>query len=229
MTEPLRARCGLPSSSGREVRPSGMPDNGWVSVMPHATIARTALRPARIRGRRARRSASRLGRRAFLAMRGAPLAVRIAVGTVLLVVAWASVNWIVQVVRKPTEVFVRCQRLACQGAGADVAAIRPGLRRAFHGGHHAGAPGRPGAGGEQRQPGGTDLLAVAIQLEPVRALQTGIERRRDVSNSPMERSQKPGAIASRITSSSRTARGTTRARAGSTRSTRVWCPLMPWR
>ena len=82
-----------------------MPDNVWVSVMPHATIARTALRPARIRGRRARRSASRLGRRAFLAMRGAPLAVRIAVGTVLLVVAWAGVNWIVQVVRKPTEVF----------------------------------------------------------------------------------------------------------------------------
>ena len=38
-------------------------------------------------------------------MRGAPLAVRIAVGTVLLVVAWAAVNWIVQVVRKPTEVF----------------------------------------------------------------------------------------------------------------------------
>ena len=74
--------------------------------MPHAMIARTALRPTRIRGRRARQSASRLARPAFLAMRVAPLAVQILVGTVLLVIVWAAVNWIVQVVRKPTEVFV---------------------------------------------------------------------------------------------------------------------------
>ena len=83
-----------------------MLDNGWVSVIPPAMIARAALRPTRIRGRRARRSASRLGRRAFLAMRVAPLAVQIVVGTVLLLIVWATVNWIVQVVRKPTEVFV---------------------------------------------------------------------------------------------------------------------------
>jgi len=76
-----------------------MLDNGWVSVMPHAMIARAALRP-RIRGHRARRSG------AFLAMRVAPLPVQIIVGTVLLVIVWAAVNWIVQVVRKPTEVFV---------------------------------------------------------------------------------------------------------------------------
>jgi hypothetical protein len=83
-----------------------MLDNGCVSVMPHAMLARAALRPRRIRGRRARRSTSRLARRAFLAMRGAPLAVQIIVGTVLLVTLWAAVNWIVQVVRKPTEVSV---------------------------------------------------------------------------------------------------------------------------
>ena len=47
----------------------------------------------------------RLAGRAFLAMRVAPLAIRI-VGTVLLVIVWAAVNWMVQVVRKPTEVFV---------------------------------------------------------------------------------------------------------------------------
>ncbi len=75
--------------------------------MPHAVIARAALRPTRSRGRRARRSAaSRLGQRAFLAMRVAPWAVQIIVGTVLLVIVWATVNWIVQVARKPTEVFV---------------------------------------------------------------------------------------------------------------------------
>src|SRR6185295_19861146 len=80
---------------------------GGVSVMPHAMIARAGLLPTRIRRRHARRSAaSRLGRRVSRATRVAPLAVQIIVGTVLLVVVWAAVNWIVQVVRKPTEVFV---------------------------------------------------------------------------------------------------------------------------
>ena len=89
-----------------------MLDNGWVSVIPHAMISRAALRPTRGRGRRARRSASRLGRRAFLAMRAAPLAVQIVVGTVLLVSVWAAVNWVVQVVRKPAEVFAVSGSLA---------------------------------------------------------------------------------------------------------------------
>ena len=52
-----------------------------------------------------RRSAARWGRRAFLAMRGAPSAVQIVGGTVLLVIVWAAVNGVVQVIRKPTEVF----------------------------------------------------------------------------------------------------------------------------
>ena len=74
--------------------------------MPHALIAQLALRPRRSRRRRARPSASRLGRRAVLAMRGAPLTVQVIAGTVLLVIAWAAVNWMVQVARKPAEVFV---------------------------------------------------------------------------------------------------------------------------
>jgi hypothetical protein len=73
--------------------------------MSHAMSVRAVLRPTRIRGRRARRSALRLARRAFLAVRVAPLAVQIIVGTVLLVMAWAAVNWMVQVGRKPAEVF----------------------------------------------------------------------------------------------------------------------------
>jgi len=72
-----------------------MLDNGWVSVMSYAMSARAALRPTRIRGRRA-----------VLAMRAAPLAVQILVGIVLLVIVWAAVNWVVQVVRKPSEMFV---------------------------------------------------------------------------------------------------------------------------
>jgi hypothetical protein len=73
--------------------------------MPHAMTARAVRRPTSRRGHRARRTAARLGRRAFLALRVAPFAVRIMVGTVLLVIVWAAANWTVQVVRKPTEVF----------------------------------------------------------------------------------------------------------------------------
>ena len=74
--------------------------------MSQAMIARAALRPARSRARRARRSAAPAARGAFLAMRAAPVAVQILIGTVMLVIVWAAVNWIVQVVRKPAEVFV---------------------------------------------------------------------------------------------------------------------------
>jgi hypothetical protein len=67
-------------------------------------MARAALRPWRFRGR-AGRSAKRLGRRAFRAIRVTPPAVQVLVATVLLVALWVPVNWIVQVVRKPAEVF----------------------------------------------------------------------------------------------------------------------------
>jgi hypothetical protein len=58
------------------------------------------------RHRACRSAASRLARRAFLTMRLAPLAVQIILGTLVLVIVWAAANAIVQVVRKPTEVFV---------------------------------------------------------------------------------------------------------------------------
>ena len=48
----------------------------------------------------------RLAGRSVRAMRVAPLAVQIIVGTILLVAIWAATNWMVQVARKPTEVFV---------------------------------------------------------------------------------------------------------------------------
>src|SRR4051812_6897112 len=85
--------------------------------MPNAMNPRAAVRPTRNRGRRARRSASRLARRALLTMRVAPLPAQLIVGSVLLVIVWAAANWIVQVVRKPTEVFV-----AVSGSGGKVPA-----------------------------------------------------------------------------------------------------------
>ena len=50
-------------------------------------------------------AAWQLTRRAVLALRSATLGVRIVAGTVLLMAVWASVNWMVQVARKPSEVF----------------------------------------------------------------------------------------------------------------------------
>jgi hypothetical protein len=47
----------------------------------------------------------RSARRALLALIAAPLAIRIVVGAVVLVAAWSAVNWMVQVTRKPTELF----------------------------------------------------------------------------------------------------------------------------
>src|SRR5690349_7389101 len=74
--------------------------------MPHTMTAQADLRPTRVNAYRIRRPASRLARRAFRGLRVAPLAVRIVVGTVVLLIMCAAVNWMVQVVRKPTEVFV---------------------------------------------------------------------------------------------------------------------------
>ena len=70
------------------------------------TISRASRRRTRTQRRHARRSAARrLTQRALLALRVAPLSTRIVVGTVLLVAVWAAVNGIVQVARKPTELF----------------------------------------------------------------------------------------------------------------------------
>ena len=71
-------------------------------------------RPARVTPRRRRRHRAwpaavrklvRAGRRALLLLLAAPLAVRILVSAILLVVLWSAVNWAYQVVRKPTELF----------------------------------------------------------------------------------------------------------------------------
>ncbi|HEY7434831.1 MAG TPA: transglycosylase SLT domain-containing protein [Methylomirabilota bacterium] len=51
------------------------------------------------------RSLARVLRRAGLALLAAPLAVRIVVFTVALVILWSAANWTYQVVRKPSELF----------------------------------------------------------------------------------------------------------------------------
>ncbi len=74
--------------------------------MSHTTIWRGAAWRGRTRRRRARRSAVwSLARRALRGLRVAPLGIRFVVGIVLLVTVWAALNWIVQVARKPSEMF----------------------------------------------------------------------------------------------------------------------------
>ena len=74
--------------------------------MAQRTIWRGTAWRTHTRRRRARRSAVwRLAGRALPAFRVAPLAIRIVIGMVLLVTIWAALNWMVQVARKPSEVF----------------------------------------------------------------------------------------------------------------------------
>ena len=73
--------------------------------MPSATISHTFPRVTTRRHRARRSAARRLAGRALGALRGTPLPVRIIVSAILLIGVWACVNWIVQTVRKPTEMF----------------------------------------------------------------------------------------------------------------------------
>src|SRR5262249_2376901 len=74
--------------------------------MPSATTSQAALWAPRTRRRRAGRSVLwRLAGRALAALRRAPRTIRIVISAILLVTVWASVNWIVQTVRKPTEIL----------------------------------------------------------------------------------------------------------------------------
>ena len=74
--------------------------------MPSATISRAVLPTTRTRRRGTRSSVAwRLAGNGLVPLRGAPVAVRILVAAIGLVAVWASVNWIVQAVRKPAEMF----------------------------------------------------------------------------------------------------------------------------
>src|SRR5581483_6436602 len=74
--------------------------------MSSATTSHAARRTRRPRRARARGPAAwRLAGRGLAALRGVSPAVRIIVSALLLVAVWASVNWIVQAVRKPTEML----------------------------------------------------------------------------------------------------------------------------
>jgi len=69
---------------------------------------RTVLRRTRRRARQIARVWRRIrfySRRALTALLAAPLGIRVLVGAIVIVSVWLAVNWIYQVVRKPTELF----------------------------------------------------------------------------------------------------------------------------
>jgi Transglycosylase SLT domain len=75
--------------------------------MAHARAVRAAARRSRRRSRRrvSRAQLIRVARRALIALAAMPFVVRVVVGVVLVVAVWSAVNWVYQVVRKPTELF----------------------------------------------------------------------------------------------------------------------------
>src|SRR5688500_2225019 len=79
-----------------------------VMASPHPPAV-TAVTARRRRARAARKAARsrrwRSARRLFLALQAAPLAIRIVVLTIAVLVLWSAMNWVYQVIRKPTELF----------------------------------------------------------------------------------------------------------------------------
>src|SRR5687768_15384894 len=75
--------------------------------MASAGVAHTVVRRRRVRRARKRvlRVRWRSVRRALIAFLAAPLAVRLLVAGAAVVLVWAGVNWMYQVIRKPTELF----------------------------------------------------------------------------------------------------------------------------
>src|SRR5580765_429761 len=74
--------------------------------MAHSFVSRAPARRARARPVRA---VSR--RRLWLALLAAPLAIRILLGALLVLALWVTVNWVYQVMRKPSELFFPVDRV----------------------------------------------------------------------------------------------------------------------
>lgn len=66
---------------------------------------------ARTRPARAVRARRRSRRRVFLLLLAAPLVLRIVVGAILVLAIWVAVNWVYQVIRKPSELFFPVDRV----------------------------------------------------------------------------------------------------------------------
>src|SRR5258708_35041729 len=86
-------------------------------------------RAPRTRVRSRLRSLGRGLRRAGRALLAAPLAVRIVVFAVMLVIVWSAVNWTYQVIRKPSELFFPVSGTLTKAPAETWLSSAPPLRR----------------------------------------------------------------------------------------------------
>jgi hypothetical protein len=98
---PFASRAGIHKYSGR-VRYWAYPVMTHVTTTVDAPGRRAHARRARAKPRRTR--AGRL-RRTLRWLLATPLLVRVVVATIAVLVLWSAVNWMYQVIRKPTELF----------------------------------------------------------------------------------------------------------------------------
>lgn len=81
--------------------------------MTHSIATSISARRTRARTRPARavRARRRSRRRVLLLLLAAPLVLRIVVGAILVLAIWVAVNWVYQVIRKPSELFFPVDRV----------------------------------------------------------------------------------------------------------------------
>lgn len=79
--------------------------------MAHSIATRAPARRTRARTARAVSTRRRRRRRVLLVVLAAPLALRILLGALLVLAIWVAVNWVYQVVRKPSELFFPVDRV----------------------------------------------------------------------------------------------------------------------
>lgn len=81
--------------------------------MTHSIATPISARRTRARTRPARavRARRRSRRRVFLLLLAAPLVLRIVLGAILVLAIWVAVNWVYQVIRKPSELFFPVDRV----------------------------------------------------------------------------------------------------------------------
>ncbi len=111
----------------------------------------------------------RVLRAVMRAVLASPPIVRAVVIPTLLLLLWLGVNWAYQTFHKPTEIFFPLDHSLNKQPGRDMEAIRIAFPRACDCGHHTGVSRRAGAGRGRGESCGTDLLAMATDVESLGA------------------------------------------------------------
>ena len=153
--------------------------------MPPPTAAQSTRRnTGRPRTRRFRPSrlwpGARLRRRWWRAFRSAPALMKVIIGVAVVLTLALAINWIYQVIRKPSELFFPGQRNTLQDTVRNVATVRTHLQKVRDERDHPRPSRGDCAGGGLWKSGGAHLLALVMDITALRDVPAGVERRRDV-------------------------------------------------